>query len=150
MAINRMIPEAEYQRLLAVERDRDRLHALINTPELIDFLRGVQVEAVHQVERHGVDHDAGKTPGDWHWLVAHLAGRALAHAVELDHLGKLSLPSSEIQSLMKRHREKFLHHLITTCAAIANWHRHALGLVNMRPGINPAEGLAAAILKEAA
>src|SRR5687768_16259220 len=112
MALNRLIPEAEYQRLLAAERDRDRLHALINTPELVDFLRGMQVEAVHQVERHGVDHDAGKTPGDWHWLVAHLAGRALSHAVELDHLGKLSLPSGDVKALMKRHREKFLHHLI--------------------------------------
>lgn len=46
-----------------------RLHALINTPELLSFRDGVVYEAVHQRERWGTEHDGGKTPEDWFWLI---------------------------------------------------------------------------------
>lgn len=96
----------------------ERLRGLLNTPELIDFARAVQLEGAHQRERWGTDHDAGKTPADWFWLVGYLAGKALH-----EHLAG--------------NTDKALHHVITTAAALANWHAAILGLTNMRPGIEP-------------
>ena len=89
------------------------LKATLNTPEVLDFLKAVPIEAAHQRERWGTDHDAGKTDADWFWLVGYLAGKALHKP------------------------EKRLHHLITAAAALANWHLYALGKTNMRPGIEP-------------
>lgn len=57
--------------------ERDRLHALINTPELVDFPKAVHLEAVHQLDRWGTTDRQGKAPNDWFWLVGHLASRAL-------------------------------------------------------------------------
>jgi hypothetical protein len=37
----------------------DRLHLLLNTPETEDFYAGIELEAAHQRERWGSDHDAG-------------------------------------------------------------------------------------------
>lgn len=111
---------------------------LLNTPELHDFARGLVLEALHQRQRWGSEHDAGKEPADWHWLLAYLAGKALHHAHELNHLQRLSLPSSGAREAMQRHREKAMHHVITLGAAVANWHAAMLGLTNMRPGIDPA------------
>lgn len=54
-----------------------RLHALINAPEILDFIKAVQLEAAHQRARWGSDHDAGKTDADWFWLIGYLAGKAL-------------------------------------------------------------------------
>jgi hypothetical protein len=76
----------------------------INTPEIDDFLSAVKNEALHQRERWGVDQDGGKEPADWFWLVGYLAGKAL-HDV----------------------KGKRLHHIITTGAALLNWHAHAIG-----------------------
>ena len=113
------ILDADYQALLEASRERDRLHALINSPELLDFMKGVPLEAVHQRERWGVDHDGGKTPFDWVFLIGHLATRAaMYHAAG--------------------NQEKALHHTITAAAALANWHAAMLGLTNMRPGTDPA------------
>jgi hypothetical protein len=96
-----------------------RLQDLLNTPELHDFAKAVALEAAHQRERWGSDHDAGKTPPDWFWLVGYLAGKALAaHA------------SGNV--------EKALHHTISTAAALANWHASIDGShTAMRPGIDP-------------
>lgn len=103
---------------------RDRLLALVNSPELRDFSRGVMLEAAHQRERWGHEHDAGKTPADWFWLVGYLAGKALhAHAAG--------------------NAEKAQHHTISSAAAIANWHGSILGTHNMRPGIDGEAALAA-------
>lgn len=93
-----------------------RLTELINTPEIIDFVKAVQIEAVHQRERWGSAHDDGKTAADWFWLLGYLAGKAL-HS---DKAGDT---------------EKLLHHIITTAAACANWHAQVLGKCDMRPGI---------------
>lgn len=92
--------QAELQRL----GDRVReLEQEINTPEIVDFVKAVQLEAAHQRQRWGSEHDAGKTTADWYWLLGHLAGKALF-------------------SLMAGNREKGLHHIITTAAACSNWH----------------------------
>jgi hypothetical protein len=72
-------------------------------PEVDDFVRGAVSEADHQRARWGADHDGGKTPGDWFWLVGYLAQKALMSAIA----GNV---------------EKAKHHCITTAAALALWH----------------------------
>lgn len=105
-----------------LEAEIDRLRALLNAPELHDFAGGVVLEAAHQRERWGADHDAGKAPADWFWLVGFLAGKALHAAIAGD-------------------RDKALHHFISAGAALANWHAALLGVDNrMRPGISPPPG----------
>ena len=95
----------------------ERLNAIVNTPQANDFLRAVSTEAEHQRQRWGSSHDAGKTPADWFWLVGYLAGKALhAHGV-----GDTT---------------KAEHHIITTAAALANWHLSMFGKTDMRPGID--------------
>jgi hypothetical protein len=96
----------------------DRLNAIINTPQSGDFLRAVSIEAEHQRQRWGSKHDAGKEPADWFWLVGYLAGKALNSAKSGDN-------------------EKFEHHIITTAAALQNWHMQVFGQCDMRPGIYP-------------
>lgn len=99
---------------LAIVRDK-----IINSPETADFMAGVPLEAAHQRERWGADHDAGKTPFDWFWLIGYLAQKAADAAVRGD-------------------TEKALHHTISTGAALANWHAALSGKSNaMRPGIAP-------------
>lgn len=106
----------------ALRAEVDRLRGLLNAPELRDFVSGAVLEAAHQRERFGVDHDAGKGPEDWFWLVGYLAGKALRSAIAGD-------------------LEKALHHCISTAAALANWHAALLGADNrMRPGIAPPDG----------
>lgn len=87
------------------------LKAELNTPEVLDFAKAVNLEAAHQRERWGSEHDSGKTDADWFWLIGYLTGKALHKP------------------------EKRLHHLIAAAAALANWHLAELGKTNMRPGI---------------
>jgi hypothetical protein len=100
-----------------VARDAEelqRLRALVNSPELHDFAKGVVLEAGHQRELWGNDHDAGKEPADWFWLLGYLSGKALAaHQVG--------------------NTDKALHHTISSAAALAHWHGAILGTHNMRP-----------------
>lgn len=97
----------------------DIIREIINAPELHDFSSGVVLEAAHQRERWGSEHDAGKTPSDWFWLVGYLAGKALHSQTS----GKI---------------DKALHHTISTAAALANWHASLMGAnQQMRPGIDP-------------
>lgn len=94
------------------------LNALINSPEIGDFMRGVPIEAAHQVQRWGSNHDAGKSPLDWVWLLGHLINKAAAAAIAGD-------------------AEKALHHTISSAGALANWHRALAGGNNrMRPGVD--------------
>lgn len=111
------------------EKDAEiaRLNAIINSPQSDDFLRAVSTEAEHQRQRWGSDHDAGKTPADWFWLVGYLGGKALHSQAAGD-------------------TDKAEHHIITTAAACANWHRAMFGRTDMRPGI---DGQAAMQAKEA-
>lgn len=92
---------------------------IINTPETADFMAGVPLEAAHQRERWGAEHDAGKTPFDWFWLIGYLSQKAADAAVRGD-------------------TEKAMHHTISTAAALANWHAALTGAnTAMRPGIEP-------------
>lgn len=103
-------------------RIRD-LDGLINTPQVDDFLEAVRTEAAHQCERWGTEHDAGKEPQDWFWLLGYLSGKALASAVKDD-------------------RDKALHHTISSAAVLLNWHAHISGTrTEMRPGIEPPKAL---------
>lgn len=102
--------------LTADATEAARLKALINAPELENFLRAVHIEAVHQVERWGTAHDRAKRPADWFWLVGYLGGKALHAAVSGD-------------------RDKALHHCVSTAAALYNWHCSIKGTdVRMCPG----------------
>lgn len=95
--------------------DRE-LRELVNSPEIEGFLRGVHIEAVHQVERWGSAGDRAKRPADWFWLIGYLAGKALHAVVSGD-------------------RDKALHHCISTAAATYNWHCAIKGTdIRMTPG----------------
>lgn len=95
---------------------------IINAPETADFMAGVPIEATHQRKRWGADHDAGKGPLDWFWLIGYLAQKAATSAIAGD-------------------TEKALHHTISTAAALANWHAALSGKdTRMRPGIDQALG----------
>lgn len=108
-------------KIAGLKADLEAAQAKLNTPELHSFRDAVVLEAAHQRERWGTDHDAGKTTEDWLWLVAYLATKATQAHRYGDH-------------------EKYLHHIITCAAACANWHAHASGAdTAMRPGQDPAK-----------
>lgn len=123
-----------------------RLHNLINNPELVNFMAGVPLEAAHQKERWPMGHDSGKTPEDWYWLIGHLSGRALSHHKEAERLTKLipgaGLHASNLAQQIAYHREKAVHHTITTAAACANWHGAIVG--NLGKAVAPADLVRAA------
>lgn len=110
-------PQPSADAVRELQDEVDRLNAIVNTPQSNDFLRAVSTEAEHQRQRWGSDHDAGKTSADWFWLVGYLAGKAL-HAHAAGDAAKAE------------------HHIITTAAALANWHLAAFGKTDMRPGID--------------
>jgi hypothetical protein len=107
-----------------------RLREALNTPEVNSFTDGVILEAQHQRERWGADHDAGKGPLDWFWLIGYLAQKAAdAH--------------------MSGNQDKALHHCISTAAALANWHAAISGTnQNMRSGIGPGNAVFEALNKD--
>lgn len=90
------------------EREIERLRDLIDRPSVGDFLESVRLEAAHQKERWGAQHDATKEPPDWYWVVGHLAGKAVHAAITGD-------------------RVKALHHTISSAAVLANWHAALTG-----------------------
>lgn len=109
-----VISREQLKGLLFDSMEFRRLHELVNTPHTADFLKSVKLEAIHQRERWGSAQDSGKTDADWFWLVGYLAGKALHKP------------------------EKQVHHIITTAAALLNWHAAVTGTDNrMRPGIDP-------------
>lgn len=85
-----------------------RLRTLINTPHTKDWVEATKIEAAHQIERWGVEHDQGKAPLDWYWLLAYLAGKAVA-------------------AFMAGDRKKGMHHIISSSAVLLNWHRRETG-----------------------
>jgi hypothetical protein len=96
----------------------ESLKTALNTPEIHEFSKAIVSEAQHQRHRWSSDHDAGKEPQDWFWLLGYLAGKALKAHISGD-------------------QDKALHHTISTAAACANWHAAILGHADMRPGIMP-------------
>jgi hypothetical protein len=115
-----MMVHVSWKEQAATISDRlSELTALLNTPEIEDFDKAVPFEAVHQVQRWGTEHDSGKSPEDWFWLLGYLAGKALA-----------SLKAGDL--------DKAKHHCISSAAALRNWHAHIRsGQTVMRPGIQP-------------
>jgi hypothetical protein len=103
-------------KLSSLQKETDTLKAERDTPQVVEFAEAVQLEAWHQRDRWGADHDAGKTPFDWFWLVGYLAQKAASAQVAGD-------------------ADKALHHTISTAAALANWHLAISGAHNrMVPG----------------
>lgn len=97
-----------------------RMAALINTPRTDEWSEAVRIEAAHQIDRWGVEHDAGKRPEDWIALLVYLLGKATAAHFAND-------------------TNKLAHHIISTSAALLNWHRALVGdSTAMRPGVGPA------------
>lgn len=86
----------------------ERLQAIVNNPQTVNFLDAVKAEAAHQVERWGTAHDRSKSAENWYWLVGYLSGKALRAAITGD-------------------REKALHHTISSGAALAHWHAAIAG-----------------------
>ncbi len=132
--VERMIRVIELKDELieGLEKDKDRLYGLINTPKIDNFIEAVKLEAAHQRERWGSDHDAGKTDVDWLFLAGYLGGKAV-------EAGKI-LEKAVVPDFRAQLTERRLHHIIATGAAILNWHDARSGGDNkMRPGIMPPE-----------
>src|ERR1700761_1481174 len=91
------------RRFRALLSEVETLRAQLNTPEIHDFTSGVILEAQHQRARWGSEHDSGKDPQVWFWLLGYLGGQALKAALTGDH-------------------DKALHHCISSAAVLANWH----------------------------
>jgi len=103
--------------LAAVTREVARLNSLINTPQTEDYFAAVRVEAAHQIERWGAEHDAGKRPEDWITLVVYLLGKAARAHFDGD-------------------LDKLKHHIVTVGAVALNWLRNVNGdSTVMRPGV---------------
>lgn len=120
--------------------------AKINTPEVNDFLKAVELEAKHQRLRWGTSHDGGKTDADWFWLIGYLAGKALhnpdvpevpeAGGMERGMHPEIDLFLNLRDERAKKVLDKQLHRIITVAAAALNWHAAKLGIyTDMRPGI---------------
>jgi len=94
-----------------------RLQDLIGRPHIGAWTDEVIVEAAHQRDRWGAQHDHGKQPEDWFWVIGYLAGKALAahKAGDLD---------------------KARHHTVSTAAVLAHWAAAISGDENVfRPGL---------------
>jgi hypothetical protein len=102
-----------------LQRENSRLKLLIGNPYIGIWSDEVIIEAAHQRERWGTDHDAGKESSDWFWLIGYLAGKALAAAIAGDFV-------------------KARHHTVSTGAALANWAAAIDGDSTVfRPGLGP-------------
>jgi hypothetical protein len=107
-----LVAEVREMRARVVE-----IEGFINTPRTDDFFAVVRVEAAHQIERWGVEHDAGKRSEDWIALFVYLLGKATkAH--------------------FDGNTEKLKHHVVTVAAVSLNWLRNLNGeSTAMRPGV---------------
>lgn len=109
----------------ALDRARagDALRAEVDSAPTADYLEAVKLEAAHQRERWGVEHDAGKRIEDWMALMVRL-------------MGKL------VESHWAGDRAKLLHHVVTGAAVLANMHANLIGRdARMRPGLAPGSGV---------
>lgn len=114
--------DAEIERL----KEAADAYASINTPEIRNFIVAIEREALHQRERWGSEHDAGKRREDWITLLTYLIGKAAKSHFDGD-------------------QDKILHHIITTAAACLNWHAMETGdSISMRPGLTAPETAIAA------
>lgn len=79
------------------------LYAMLNRPEVEDFIQGVGVESAHQVMRWTAETEMSNPPHHYVMVVNKL-------------LGKLCV------AIWDRDREKFKHHAITIAAVMSNAH----------------------------
>lgn len=101
----------------ALRAENARFRALLSRPYVGAWLDEVLLEAAHQRERWGVEHDGGKDPADWFWLVGYLAGKALRASIDGDV-------------------DKARHHTVSTAAVLAQWAAQLCGAESvMRPGL---------------
>lgn len=89
---------------MLLKAEVQRLKSLIWTPHTDEFLEAVRIEAAHQRDRWGDEHDAMKNDQERFWTLGYLAGKAIANGVT---------------------QEKRLHHIVTSAALLLNWHRLA-------------------------
>jgi len=105
-------------KLKTAEDEINRLNELINTPHTDDFISALPLEAAHQIERWGTEHDTGKTALDWFWLIGYLSQKSVFAEINGDI-------------------EKAKHHTISTAAVMLNWFRRLSGDdKTFQPGIN--------------
>lgn len=83
-------------------RRAEEMEALISRPYIGAWSDEILIEAAHQRTRYGADHDHGKAPEDWFWLIGYLAGKALA--------------AHKAGNAAKAH-----HHTVSTGAVLAHW-----------------------------
>ena len=108
--------ESEQAELKSLRVEVARLKALIDTPRTDEWFEAVRLEAAHQINRWGTDHDTGKQPADWFWLLGYLGQKAMTAQMAGDV-------------------EKAKHHTISSGAMLLNWFRAMVGDTNaMRPG----------------
>lgn len=81
-----------------------RLQELINNPEIEDFVKGVTLEAVHQIERWGLENEERKSPHHFIMVANKLIGKMCVDIWDKD-------------------TDKFKHHCIALAAEFANVHR---------------------------
>jgi len=90
-----------------LEAENKRLKELINCPEIVDFRHGLCIEAAHQKERWGEEHDQKKSFSDWFMVLNFL-------------LGKLA------KAYWDNDMDKVKHHIITSAAVLANFHKEII------------------------
>lgn len=136
-----LLKRDEVAALIHDARAARQLLDLVNTPELVDFPRAVQLEAVHQVQRWGTDDRRGKSPHEWFWLLSHLATRALEHHKEAERLGAARALYAHpcvaewLDEQIDHHADKAVHHCITSAAVLSHWHASIVGKATpMQPG----------------
>lgn len=109
--------DAHAERAAELAKRVTEIETLVNTPRIDDFFEAVRLEAAHQVERWGTEHDAGKDHAAWHSLVATLLAKATL-------------------AYWAKDWSKRTHRLISSAAALLNWHRSITGdSTEMRPGV---------------
>lgn len=115
LVVARQLVEAKV-RIEELEKRLLEAQAVYDGPLVDEWVDGVRKEAAHQVVRWGTEHDEGKDPEAWFWLLGRLAGKA----VDAARRGDLA---------------KALHHTISSGAVLLNWHARlkAAGTL-FRPG----------------
>lgn len=83
-----------------------KLDKMINSPEIVDFSKGVVYEAAHQLGKWGSEDFDTYTHADWFWVVGYLSAKAL-------------------ENFKSGNPVKGQHHLITSAAVLAHWHARA-------------------------
>lgn len=86
---------------------KEAIHERLDTPEMLDFIQAVKVEAEHQRGKW-TGTDPMKSHADWYWLIGWLGGKAVTDPHESDD--------------DRTEKERRLHRIITVAAAAYNWH----------------------------